>query len=223
MTGPAPRVALIHATPLAMAPITEAFDAMWPEAVTTNLLDDSLSSDLKAAGALDGRMMDRFEILGRYVADNRSDAILFTCSAFGTAIEAVQGTFAPMPVLKPNEAMFREALAHGRKVGMVATFAPSIPSMEKEFTELADATGNDVMPLKSVCADGAMEALAGGDGAKHDNLIAEAAKTLTDCDVILLAQFSMARAQSAVAAVVGGVPVLTSPASAVRHLKAALT
>jgi hypothetical protein len=66
-----------------------------------------------------------------------------------------------------------------------------------------------------------MEALASGDGATHDRLIAEAAPRLAHCDVIMLAQFSMARARAAVQQVVNP-PILTSPASAVAKLKAAL-
>lgn len=222
MTSDRSRIALIHATPLAMTPIADAFSTHWPDVRTSHLLDDSLSADLRASGQLDARMMARFAALGRYVVDNGSDAILFTCSAFGPAIEAVQREHAPVPVLKPNEAMFHDALEHGREIGMVATFAPSIGSMTAEFAELAGSSGNAAR-LRSVCAEGAMEALAAGDGATHDRLIAEAAATLVDCDAIMLAQFSMARAQETVAAMVGSIPVLTSPDSAVHCLKAALS
>ena len=52
----------------------------------------------------------------------------------------------------------------------------------------------------------------------HDRLAAETAKALADCDVITLAQFSLARAADAVA-VATGKPVLTTPDSAVRKLK----
>src|SRR5206468_2748136 len=85
---PTRRIALIHATPLAMAPIAESFARLWPEASLMNVLDDSLSADRAAAGALTPAMIGRFEQLARYGADAGADAILFTCSAFGPAIEA---------------------------------------------------------------------------------------------------------------------------------------
>ena len=46
----APRIALIHATPLAIEPIVNAFRRLWPQARTTNVLEDSLAPDLAADG-----------------------------------------------------------------------------------------------------------------------------------------------------------------------------
>src|SRR5439155_1015726 len=62
------------------------------------------------------------------------DTILYTCSAFGEAIDAVARA-TPMPVLKPNEAMFAEALHLGTHIGLLATFQPSIPALEQEFVD----------------------------------------------------------------------------------------
>ena len=45
------RIALIHATPVAMPPVMDAFAHGWPEVETVNLLDDALSRDLARTGA----------------------------------------------------------------------------------------------------------------------------------------------------------------------------
>jgi hypothetical protein len=66
-----------------------------------------------------------------------------------------------------------------------------------------------------------MAALNRGDPATHDALLADAAASLTGVDAIMLAQFSMAGAEPVVRSRVS-VPVLTSPAAAVRKLKARL-
>jgi hypothetical protein len=63
-----------------------------------------------------------------------------------------------------------------------------------------------------------MAALKAGDGAEHNRLIAEAAPRFANCDAVLLAHFSTARAAPAVSAVLER-PVLTSPGSAVAKLK----
>lgn len=220
MTEVAVRIALIHATPLAIEPVGEAFRRLWPEASACNLLDDSLAPDLQRAGRLDGAMVERFRRLAAYVVDCGADAILFTCSAFGPAIEAAARDQAPRPVLKPNEAMFAEALARGTRIGMVATFEPSVASMQAEFAAMAAAAGSGAR-LEAVCAPDAMPALAAGDAGTHDRLVTEAAARLTGSDVVMLAQFSMARARTAVAAATG-LPVLTSPDSAVVMLQTRL-
>jgi uncharacterized protein YbjT (DUF2867 family) len=66
-------------------------------------------------------------------------------------------------------------------------------------------------------AEGALAALDRGDRATHDRLVMEAAKDLRDCDLIALAQYSMAPAAEAVATATGR-PVLTTPDSAVQKL-----
>ena len=115
------RIALIHATPAAVGPIEAAFAETWPEPDLVNLLDDSLSRDRALAADLTESMYRRFDALGGYAVSIGVDAILFTCSAFGPAIERVARA-AAIPVLKPNEAMFAEAIARGGQIGMLATF-----------------------------------------------------------------------------------------------------
>jgi Asp/Glu/hydantoin racemase len=213
------RIALIHATPVAMQPVVEAFRHGWSDADTFSLLDDALSTDLARAGTLNMALKRRIAALAEYAMGIGVDAILYTCSAFGEAIDAVARTTS-MPVLKPNEAMFEAALRLGTHIGLLATFQPSIPSLEQEFVAMAKTQSAHVT-LESACVPEAMAALTAGAAAQHDHLIAKAVSRLAHCDVVMLAQFSMARARSAVQQVIGD-KVLTSPDSAVAKLKAAL-
>src|SRR5688572_27762262 len=99
-----PRIALIHATPVAIEPIVSAFKQLWPDARTTNLLEDSLSADLAAEGRLTAEMIERFVNLARYVRGCGADAILFTCSAFGPAIEAARAPRRPRAQTERSDA-----------------------------------------------------------------------------------------------------------------------
>ena len=204
------RITLIHALRHSPPPIEAAFARLWPGQVLMNLMDDSLSADLAREGALSPRMTERFLTLARYAAGTGAEAILFTCSAFGPCIEACAADLAPLPVLKPNEAMIEEAAAMGRRIGLLVTFPGTIPSMTPEFP-----AGITVVPK---LAEGALAALDAGDLAAHDRIAAEAAKDLADCDAIALGQFSLARARPLVEAATGR-PVLTTPVSAVLKLK----
>jgi Asp/Glu/hydantoin racemase len=220
-----PRIALIHALPHSVAPINHALQRLWPEAVRMNVQDDSLSADLAAAEAiapgtgLDAFMHERFSRLTQYAVDCGSDAILFTCSAFGICIEAAASQ-QTIPVLKPNEAMIEQAEAlvgergkmNGQILGLVSSFAPTLASMPDEFP-------TDVH-LKMQLAEGAMAALNAGDVTTHDKLVVEAARALVKqgAKVIALAQYSMAHCKPLVEATCG-VPVLTTTDSAIEKLK----
>ncbi len=210
------RIFLIHAVDVAMQPVHAAFTRHWPEARIFNLLDDSLSPDLVEAGAITDDIVTRIDTLAFYAMRTGADGILFTCSAFGAAIEqARQGAL--VPILKPNEAMFEAAFDRGSRIGMLATFAPSVPSMEAEFRAQAARRGQDI-ELQSIIVPAAMAALKAGRGDDHDRLLAQAALDLEGCDLVMLAHFSTARAADAVGAAVN-IPVLTSPDSAVAALR----
>ena len=211
-----PRIALIHAVAVAIPPVHDAFRQLWPEAECVDILDTSLSRDREREGRLTEKMVGRFLLLARYAEDNGADGILFTCSAFGEAIEQAADK-ASVPVLKPNEAMFEAALAAGQRLGMLATFEPSVAGMEDEFRDMAGAAKSKAA-LSSFCVPGAMKALQGGDGAQHDQLVAIAAPRFAEHDAVLLAHFSTSRAAAAVKAVVR-CPVLTAPGAAVEKLK----
>jgi Asp/Glu/hydantoin racemase len=204
------RITLVHALKHSIAPIEASFARLWPDARLMNLLDDSLSADLARDGRLTEAMTGRFLSIGRYAASTDADAILFTCSAFGPCIEAVAREHAPMPVLKPNAAMIEQAAARGRKIGLLSTFAPTLASMPPEFPRSIE-----IVPK---LAAGALAALDRGDRAEHDRLVAEASRELRGCDLIALAQYSMAPA-AALVAEASGLPVLTTPDSAVLKLK----
>jgi Asp/Glu/hydantoin racemase len=214
-----PRIVLLHGTPVAVEPIQRSFANRWPGAELVNLLDDSLSVDRAKDPDLTDRMFERFIELGGYARRIGADAILVTCSAFGPAIERMARDVS-VPVLKPNEAMFREALTTGRKIGMLATFAPSVVTMTEEFNEFVRETGAEAT-LRTIVVDGAMDALRKGDAPTHNELVAARAGELADCDAIMLAHFSTSRALDKVGAA-SSVPVLTAPDAAVDRLKSML-
>lgn len=113
---------------------------------------------------------------------------------------------------KPTEAMVADATALGKRTGLIASFAPTLPSMPCESPASVEVV--------SRLADGAREALSRGDTAEQDARVTDAAVWLAQqgCDVIVLVQFSMVRAQTTLRQTLS-LPVLTTPASAVRALR----
>lgn len=210
------RIALIHATRVAMEPVEAAANKIWPQAELVSILEEALSMDSAANRVpqteLDARIVD----LARYAERLNPDGILYTCSAFGKGIEQAART-SKLPVHKPNEAMFDVAFNYGDNIAMIYTFASAVAGMEKEFDESAK-TRNSNAKVHSVFAQGARDALNAGDAETHHRLISEAATEVADADAILLAHFSMASAAQTVRKAVD-TPVLTSPESAIEKMK----
>lgn len=207
------RIFLIHAVQVAMEPIQQEMRQSWPEAEAFNLLDDSLEVDRSNKGT---NTDQRIQMLAHYARNQGAEGILFTCSAFGEAVEAAASSI-DVPVLKPNEAMFQKAIEQGGKVALVATFEPAIAGMEQEFSKMKKQM-NSCVVLESFCVPKARQALKSGDKARHDQLVTELVSGLSDFDSIMLAHFSTASAKEAAQAVTRAT-VLTSPGSAVSLLK----
>lgn len=212
-----PRIAMIHATRVAMEPIEAALVRLWPEAMGISLLDESLSADSGPGGVAQTELDRRIGTLCRHAESLGSAGILFTCSAFGAGIEAAAKQ-SPVTVLKPNEAMFEHAMNHGVDIVMLYSFPPALAGMSREFEEEALRRGG-APHLRPVFVPGALDALKAGDVIRHDRLIADAAAAVGSADAIMLAQFSMASAASLVREKTD-VPILTSPDSAIEKLKA---
>ncbi len=218
MTGP--RIALIHALPDSVEPANTAFKQDWPEAWVFNLLDDALARDQAAAGGqttmeINSRIID----LARYAYAAGAKGILYTCSAFGRSI-VTAAKLVPVPILRPNEAAIEAALDAGPRIGLLATFEPTVAMMKAEVEAAAQAR-NITPTVEARLVSGALAALQSGDAATHDRLIAEAAAALPPVDVVLFAQFSMTRAASSIPPAAGR-PVITTPGSAIARLRTLL-
>jgi aspartate/glutamate racemase len=214
-----PRIFLLHATHVAMEPIADAMARLWPEAQPVNLLDDGLSLDRASEGdELSETLTRRFVALGRYGEKSGADGILVTCSAFGPAIDKMEQVLS-IPVLRPNEAMFRAAISSGLNIGMLATFGPAVPTMEAEFTNFAAGTE---ACLETFVVPEAIDLLRKGGGDGHNRLIAESAPRFSGKDAIMLAHFSTSRAADAVRAKVS-VPVHSAPDAAVLRMRELVT
>jgi len=211
-----PRIALIHATRVAIEPIEIAARKIWPQAETMSILEEGLSIDRAKSRELSADLIQRIIALSRYAEGAKADGVLFTCSAFGAAIERADLEVS-IPVMKPNEAMFNDARTYGERIAMIYTFPPSAAGMEQEFKEAAEAARSKAK-LRSIFCEDALEAKLSGDEVLHDRLIADTAKQIDDADVILLAQFSLASAVEQVREKTQ-LPVLTSPEAAVEEMR----
>jgi len=111
-----------------------------------------------------------------------------------------------------------QAVTYSNKIGVIATLQTTMAPTTGLLRRLAAETGKNLI-LTEGLADGAFAAGQSGDTETHDRLIEEAAiRVAKDCNVIVLAQGSMARMEQKLAELTGKM-VLSSPLTGVLGLK----
>jgi len=180
------RLAFLHTSPPAIAPLMQYYGREAQEFGIVNLLDDGIlhhfrSGDEAAAESALGELLDRA------CASYGVKAALVTCSSVSRSmLESLQRR-SPVPLLKVDVPMAEEAMRRGKRIGVAYTFAPTLGPTTALFESRAE--------LHPLWIPGAYDALLAGNPEVHDRLMLEGLEKLRqlDTDVIVLAQVSMAR------------------------------
>lgn len=216
-----PRIGVVSPTEVAFPTVRAAFEELWPDAQPVCLLDQSLyadfiNADMTVPDVMPDEAYARIARLLRYSQECGADAVLFCGSVFGRLVEAGRDGMA-VPVLTSYESMIEAAFAQGNRLGILATTPGTIKCLSDDITRYAQASAL-TYELVSGVADGAFEALLEGDRDRHDDLVVAAAANITDCDSLMLGQFSMGLVPRKITPVEGR-PVFTAPGTAVAKLR----
>ena len=216
-----PRIGVISPTEVAFPTVRAAFAELWPKAQPICLLDQSLytdfiNEDMTVPDVMPDEAYARVARLLCYSNECGADAVLFCGSVFGRLVEAGRVGLA-VPVLTSYEAMIAAAFAEGNRLGILATTPGTIKCLSDDIERFAQANGL-TYELVSGVADRAFEALLEGDRDRHDDLVVKAAEQITDCDSLMLGQFSMGLVPQKILPVEGR-PVFTAPGTAVARLR----
>jgi Asp/Glu/hydantoin racemase len=209
---------LIHTSATLIPVFQQLCQQYLPGVNLFNIVDDSLVKNIIARG---GKLTPSIsKRVADYVAsaeDSGADYILVTCSSIGAAVEAAANTVR-VPVLRVDQPMADLAVQTGRRIGVVATLQTTLEPTADLVQRRAALAGKEIEINARLC-EGAFEALMGGDAAKHDELVAQALRQLTqEVDVVLLAQASMARVVDTLDVEDKKVPILASPPNAIRYI-----
>jgi Asp/Glu/hydantoin racemase len=205
-------------TSATLVPLFQQLSAEFLTGVETfNIVDDSLIKDVIKKGELMPNTAARVVSHIQAAEAAGADVILVTCSSIGLAIETA-ATLASIPVIRVDQAMADEAVQTGNRIGVIATL-PTTLAPTSDLVKRRAAFVNKNVSITSKLCDGAFEALMSGNAAKHDEMVSKALKELMlEVDVIVLAQASMARVVEALSAEEKRVPILASPAIAMKKL-----
>ncbi|HCP01633.1 MAG TPA: hypothetical protein DIT35_09090 [Rhodospirillaceae bacterium] len=113
--------------------------------------------------------------------------------------------------------MIEEAVALGSRLGILTTASGSLKCLVEDIGRYTKQQGKSVI-IKEHVEAAARPVILSGDIDTHDELVASAANKITDCDCLMLGQFSMTGAVKRFADMPQR-PVLTSAHAAVRKLK----
>ncbi len=213
------RLVLLHSVPSLIGLFTDLGKAILPGDVEVwHIADEMLAKIVNAEGRLT-------PFLYRRVADHVTAAeqagatvMMFTCSSISPCADVVR-LLVRIPVLKVDEPMVDKAISLGSRIAVAATAPTALRPVTELVYARADHAGKSVR-VTSVLCEGAYDALFTGNRAKHDGIvIGYLGELMTEVDVILLAQASMARALDAVPTSERRVPVLSSPRLAVESVR----
>ena len=189
------------------------------DAEIISLQDPSILAQVREAGYVTPAPAAR--LIGMYMdaIGQGADAVLNICSSVGEVADSVQtaAAYIGVPIVRIDEAMCREAVRLGSRIGVLATLPTTLEPTKGTINRVARAMGRHV-----TLVDGLIDGAFGLDQAQFRRLLLEAAgKIIDQVDVIVLAQGSMAYVEKDITAAYGK-PTLSSPRFGAVALKKAL-
>ena len=198
-------LALLHTSPLHIPVFDALRDEDHPGLELRHLVAPELLARARDEGP-EAVAEDVTAALHRAAANAGVRAVLCTCSTIGEVAERAAGEVA-VPVVRGDRPMAAAAVAAGPRITVLATvestLAPTLALIEDE----ARRANRPVRAHAQVVPD-AWTRFEAGDTEGCARLVATTADTVTDTDVIVLAQASMTAATELTATTV---PILSSP------------
>lgn len=212
------QIACIHT----VASVIDSFTAQLRQGIPGDYLihtmyDDFLATDPARTGVFSEVNVQRLGLDMEAMSLTGADVIVVTCSTLSPAVRRLRDRFT-IPVVAIDDAMARAAVAAGSRITILATANSTVEPTNGTIRAAARERGMEV-ELTTICNEDAIRALKSGDKATHDRMVLEMADQVApDCEVIVLAQASMAHMEKAVAER-RGIPTFSSPALCVEQLR----
>lgn len=215
------KVGIIHATTNAVPPLNNAFKELAPDTLVLNFVDEHLQYYANQIQGIDDKVYRDFVNMATTAQEAKVDVIIVACTVLTPIVDVVK-PFITVPIIAVDYPMLSSAVKNYKKIGVVATNAPSGPATKAQLEHIAKEFGKEVTVDTEINTQ-AMTELKAGNVEEHNRLNALAAGELKQrgCEVIVLAQITQASAEAEVAKL--GLPVLTSPKEAVNAVMHLIT
>ena len=214
------RVACIHTVYSVISDFTAQLRAALGDDVKIHTLyDDFLATDPADTGKFSAINHQRLRLDMQAQALTGADMIVVSCSTLSPSVRLLRPEF-NVPVVAIDDAMVREAVQKGSRIGLLATANSTVKPSHSALLAAAQAAGKDV-DVQIICDEDAIRALKAGDKDTHDRMVLDMAKRFTDRDVIVLAQAAMAHMEGPVQDATG-ITTLSSPTRCIAEIKGLL-
>jgi len=183
---------IIHANIITTRAVQRYIDEYIPEVQIMHLVDDTIQRDnmRSPVGVIPKVNYYKFVQYAHNLEEAKVDMILLACSTFNYAAELARPMI-NIPILQIDRPMMELAVRQGKRVGLLATLAMTVPSSQRLLQIAANEAGVDV-EIETVLCTEAFEVIQKGDIQKHNDILLDAIDKLSDkVDCIVMAQLSM--------------------------------
>lgn len=183
-------------------------DTLGQETQFLSYEDESILEQVRLAGAVTASAIER--LIGNYLraVHDGAQIILNCCSSVGEVADAMAPVAALLgvPILRIDREMCRQAVRRGSRIGVLATLPTTLRPTRELLLQEAAQYGKRI-EIIDVLADGAF-----GQPADRSRalLIQRAVQIAPSCDILVLAQGSMACFEWELSKEIS-IPVLSSP------------
>ncbi|WP_336185177.1 aspartate/glutamate racemase family protein [Klebsiella grimontii] len=211
------KIAMLHTSSATLAMMQQLIADIMPEVEVMHLVEESMIKQVMKAGGVTPNIAARIADYVHIAEKADCDIFITACSSIGTAVEQCQ-FLTPLQLARIDSAMVKEAIEKGERIAVLATVATTLkPTLD--YVQRKIQKSGKPRAVTPILMEEAFHALLAGEMDTHDWIVADGLKTaFSQADVVMLAQASMARVLQQLPT--PPVPVLTSPESGIRWLKA---
>ncbi|CDZ25041.1 hypothetical protein CCDG5_1949 [[Clostridium] cellulosi] len=183
---------IIHASIITTQAVKPYIEKIIPEVKIMHVVDDTIQRDNIAAGVgvIPKVNYYKFAQYAHNLEEAKVDLIMLACSTFNYAAELAR----PMintPIVQIDRPMMEQAVQMGKRIGLLATLATTVPSSER-LLKIAAAEAGKEIEINTVLCSEAFEEYEKGNIEKHNEILFDSIDKLSkSVDVIVMAQLSM--------------------------------
>jgi aspartate/glutamate racemase len=188
---PQKTLGIIHSVHITIGAVQPLLAQYLPDVTVMHLCDDTLQRDvIRVPGVIPPSVNRKFAQYAKNLEEAGADLILLACSTMSQAVELARPVIR-VPMLQIDRPMMELAVCRGRRVGLLATLASTVPSSERLLRAVAGEMHKEV-EISTVLRGEAFDALKAGDVDRHNAILLEEIEALSSkVDSIVMAQLSM--------------------------------